>query len=177
MKHILGASAAVATLAIATGAFATPVASSVTVTGHVDAACSVTNGVGTLDLGSLAGSNGQYNGTIPASFAMTTGTVWCNGVSSSAKLAATPLADTTTGATGTPPPGFANKIDYSVTATVGGHSVSADTTIASGNGNSVVVGAFTQPTIPVVDTVVPSSLLLEAGAYSATVTLTLTPGT
>ena len=178
MKRIFGAGVAIAALVTASSAFAATTegdtTATVTVNGHVDAACSIATTSDTIDLGSLTNSDGSFNtASVPSSFNVSD-TMWCNGVNSKATLSATALADTSPG-TSSPPSGFSNAVNYKVTAVIGGVSVSSGDTATSGAGVATLVGAFSQTNTLVTPSVDTVSGKLLAGSYSGSVSLTLSP--
>jgi hypothetical protein len=144
--------------------------------GHVDAKCDITNDPVTLDLGEISQSNGQLDtGAVNNKTASLT--AWCNGAGS--KMAVSTTRITLQGAH-TTPTGFADAIDYTATATVGAASAS-DSTTANPNPAppGVTVGAFTgsiQVKLTGAGAVGGSSLLMLAGNYHGTTTVTLSPG-
>jgi len=176
-KTTLAASAAIAAImALSAPVFANNTSATITVKGTVGAKCDMALTTQTVNLPfDPTGDDGKLN---PAAFNLNPlsggGEFWCNGANSTLTLNATPFHNA--GFTGTAPSGFTNTVNYSLSGTLGEGNISYDTGTNSGN-QVTQVGIF--------DTTNPSGTLkadqtndrLIAGDYSATVTLTLTPGT
>jgi hypothetical protein len=177
LKYALAASAAVAAvMALSAPVYANNTTASITVNGTVGAKCNMALTTQTVSLpGDPTGDDGKLN---PAAFNFNPlaggGEFWCNGAGSTLTLNATPFSNA--GYTGAAPSGFTKVVNYTLSGTLGAANVTYDTATDSGDQTSTV-GIF--------DTTNPSGHLqadandnrLIAGDYSATVTLTLTPGT
>jgi len=204
MKQALFALAATVALAAAPAAFAdTSETGIVDLIGNVPDQCSVISSTtsggavpggasfgDTVNLGTIAGANGELGGSISGSTAdqlpTETFQINCTGANNQVTLVATPLA--TTGAT--PPAGYANSVNYtaeadfavvggganpavlsqsSTIATPASANLGAGVRLANSGSNNVTIKAYgfntTNPTA-----------ILVAGTYNGQITVTISAG-
>jgi hypothetical protein len=102
---------------------------------------------------------------------------WCNGTAATMSVEALPLLNTAF--TGSPPTGFARRINYTATATASpdsGDVSASDTSLTEGSGASTTVGIFASDIrLAFSAAATPSDARLVAGPYAASVLVTLTP--
>lgn len=200
MKKLLLLAAATAALAgAATTASAADVTGTVTITGQVEARCTViTGGSGstfssTLPLGELADTDGTLATALKnASYVSPAGAVQnfrvtCTGANNAISVQANPIVSSVNA-----PTGFTNKVDYSSTvdfAVVGGAAVSPEqltaNTKVSGGLASGLLGANVrlanqanniQVRIFALNTTNATDVLVAGSDYTGTVVVTIGPG-
>jgi hypothetical protein len=173
MKRILAATAALATVA-AFSAPANAATGTVTINASVTPVCSIDSPSHSVNLHEIdVDTSGHVKSeTMTQGF----GNVWCNANGNTMTVTATPLT------TGTAPAdtSFTNRVDYKVFSAVLGSSQAVDT---SGTGTATTgatlppfetgTGTFDDYTV----TTIASAKRPIAGAYTGTVTVSLTPGT
>jgi hypothetical protein len=165
MKKFLLIGAAM--MALPAAASAQDVTGTVAVDGSVAAKCKFTTPSETLSLGELAGTDGKLDvSKVDGQFKNLVG--WCNGTASSMFVTAQPLSNA-----GTAPTGFANSVSYTASALA--NSQTATDTTAAGAGSPVTVGVFTGDIKVSLGSSSAGGLLLLAGAYNGSVTVTLSP--
>lgn len=150
---------------------------SVTIDGNIALKCTLSITHSTLTLGDLVTNDGgKHVGGLTNSTAFLDGSAMCNGARNEVKVAALPLT-TETPASG----GFTNRIDYTlVLGSLLPGPVSLDTSAGGLSGvisdpTNVAPFANTDTTGALFTTLASSSPVV-AGAYNATVTITLTAG-
>jgi hypothetical protein len=142
---------------------------SVTVNGAVAPKCLFTVGSKTITIAELAGDDGKLNAaTLNNKSATLEG--WCNGTAARIQVAATPLRNSGTGGDS-----FDSLINYTATAVA--NSVTAtDTTTTEEAGTARTVGLFAGGiVVSLSDAASAGAKLLLSGAYSGSVTVTLSP--
>ena len=192
MKTLLISAAAIAAFGFAAPAFAQSATGTIAVTGSVNTQCAVITGgsgssfTGTIALNELDGSDGTLLNTLSGSTAgaaagSQTFQISCNGSDATVALSASTLS---TG-TGTAPTGYSRNINYttefdgalaaggtkSVTYTTGAASPSSSTLggrLANAPGNVVVkvYGLSAENG---------ATSLLEAGSYTSSISVSITP--
>lgn len=187
MRHLTLPAALMTGLALAPQAVAQDATGTIDVRGTVAGRCSVQGAgatfTGAIDLGELAAANGTLrtdlqSPTVPGqqvSFGVT-----CNTGAPTVTLQSTRLAT----AAGAPPTGYANVIDFTATAditTTGGATAVNYITAASPPGPTTVI--LTNPLTNLANNVIvrvhsfntAANLILVAGGYNATITVTIRP--
>ena len=158
MKKLLMAATAASALAASPALAATT--ADYAVTGNVAAVCSVT-AAGTVDFGALTGTNGAYSNS-GISTEVTDSAAYCNQAATTVTISHTNLTTTTTG---TLPATFTTTVVITpvVTADSG----------AFGDVTGGTIGAFSS--LKVKATATAPTLKLIAGAYTGSITITLSP--
>jgi hypothetical protein len=183
MKKIIFAALAAASALTATPAFA-QASGTVEVSGTVAAKCSAVTPIsGTISLGELA----RANGTVDSSFSGQTGgltrsfTVRCTGANPGISVNARSLVNS---AVATPASGYTNTVNYTATltaATAGGQSASAaDASATAGATTAALSGrlaaANNNVTLAISNgTTTDAAAVLEAGTYSGSVDVVISP--
>ena len=195
MKRLLISAAAIAALGLAAPAFAQTATGTITVTGNVTNQCAVVTGgsgtsfSGTIALNELDGSDGTLlsslnNSSTTSAAGTQTFQISCNGADASISLSAGPLS---TGS-GTAPSGYSRNINYTAEfdgalAAGGVKSVTYNTTGTPAATTSTLGGRLANAPANVSIKVYGlnaengSTSLLEAGSYSSTISVSITPTT
>lgn len=160
MKKLLMAAAAASALAAAPALAATT--ADYAVTGSVAAVCSVT-ATGTVAFGALTSGTGAYTNSGTSTEA-TDSSAYCNQAATTVEITHTNLSTTTTG---TIPSTFTNTVVITPVVTTDGPTLTGDK--AAGT----AIGAFSL--LKVKATAATPSLKLIAGAYTGSITITLSP--
>ena len=173
MKRLLVAAAAVAAVATAAPAFA----ETTTISGNVPAVCQVTQTNSAINVGTLsANSAGVVSVTGATAPFQDLANGFCNGVSSTITVSATPLTSDVT-IPASQQGSFTNRVDYSFSFLVDGANVGAVDT-ASGTGvNNAIVGLF-DGTLGTDSDLAPANTggkRLVADTYEGSITFTLAP--
>lgn len=160
--------------ALAAPAMAQDATGTVAIDGSVAGRCLFTLPNETISLGemSLPGSDGSAGrldtSTVNGRNATLNG--WCNSAAAGMTVESFPLINTNAGATG-----FANRVDYTATASANGAN-GTDTTLTDGAGAQVSVGMFTGDILVTLsDASTPGNGIMVAGDYLGRVEVTLTP--
>jgi hypothetical protein len=190
MKNLLIAATALATLASAP-AFAQvttapgSATATVTFTGNVAAACSVTNATATAPLGNLTTGVGTLNAAaVNIAFPAVVAPVVCNGAGTQVQVTANQITRNgpsliTAAATAA---GFADAIDYTATVALTGFSSAAVSSIADSTStlsSPTTVGllALTGGSLTLSGAALPgTATTLIAGGYTGSVGVTIVPG-
>jgi len=174
LKTSLAASAAVAAIvALSSPVYANNTSATITVNGSVGAQCSMDLTSQTVTIPDITGSDGRLNqAALNVNALSGGGEFWCNGANSKLTLNATPFKN----ASATPSTGFTNVVNYTLSGTMGSTPVSYDTAAVGGTNQDYSVGVFdsTNPTGQISADATSDRLI--AGGYTASLTLTLTPG-
>ncbi len=184
MKKIaLAAIAAAATLVSAQPAFA-QASGTVQVNGTVAAKCAAITPIsGTIALGELANANGTIEGTFAGNSGGLTRqfTVRCTGANPNLSVKASPLVNA---AVTTPASGYTNTVHYTATMSAtkaGGGSTSLSNLSSNANATTGAVGdrlaaSANNITLAIsAGTTADAGAVLEAGTYSGSVALTVSP--
>ena len=184
MKKIaLAALTAAAALVSAQPAFA-QASGTVQVSGTVAAKCSAITPIsGTISLGELAAANGTVDGTFAGNVGGLTKqfSVRCTGANPNLSVKALPLVNA---AVTTPATGYTNTINYTATMTAtkaGGGSTSLTHVSSNTNATTGAIGdrlsaAANNVTLAIsAGTTADAGAVLEAGTYSGSVALTVSP--
>lgn len=173
LKQVLFASAALALLAAPSLAATTPAnETSVSISGTVQAVCSITNTTPSVTLSNFFDPT---TGLIlaNATTAPFVGSAWCNGNGNTLTVVAHPLLNP---AYTSAPDGFTNKIDYTLTTTALPLTGSLSSTAAAGvTVNSLPPFTGSGSGSGTVTPIVTTDKVL-AGTYTGIVNVTLTPG-
>lgn len=155
MMAMLAASAAFATPAMAA------TSATYSVTGNVNAICSISAGV-TLDFGNLTDASGAFSNS--ASPEATDANAYCNQAATTIQIAHSDM--TTAGAASS---GFTNVVGFTPVVTASSATFTGDK--AAGT----LIGAFSSLKVKAQSAAPSGGLKLVAGSYSGSITLTLTP--
>jgi hypothetical protein len=177
LKSALAASATVAAIAaLSSPVYANNTSATITVNGTVGAQCSMDLTSQSVSIPDISDSNGRvYAAALAVNALSGGGDFWCNGANSKLTLNGTPF--TNAGFTGTAPSGFTNVVNWSLSGTMGTTPIAYDTAHVGGTDQEYPVGIFDSNNPSGQLSADASSDRLIAGDYSATLTLTLTPGT
>lgn len=183
MKKLLIAATALSLMAAP--AFAAPTTASIVINGSVTAKCDPTGAIPALTVtipGDLSTNTGGLNaGLINALTGSGTGTGVCNGVNTTYSITATPLTGSNVPSAAAIAAGFTNIINYQLALSLTGYASGTTNPTYTVNTGTPLTGTLglanvTGGSFDVNGAALPSGAsILVAGAYTSTVTLTVTP--